>query len=98
MKYLCLAYGAERDWKALTTSEQKSLLAQDKVIRRRRASMGAVQDAMTIVRAWDPVPLPAAETALGFGTRQAAHQQNRAQGTAPNWQGVDFQALLRTPR
>jgi hypothetical protein len=35
MKFLCLAYGAEKDWKALTTGEQTELLAQDEVIRRR---------------------------------------------------------------
>jgi hypothetical protein len=27
MKYLCLAYGAERDWKALNKEEQDALLA-----------------------------------------------------------------------
>lgn len=29
MKYLCLAYGAEEDWKALTKTEQEELLAAD---------------------------------------------------------------------
>lgn len=32
MKYLCLAYGAEKDWHALTKSEQDPLLAQDEVV------------------------------------------------------------------
>jgi hypothetical protein len=27
MKYLCLAYGDEKDWKVLTKSEQDALLA-----------------------------------------------------------------------
>jgi hypothetical protein len=40
MKYLCLAYGAEHDWKALDKEEQDALLAQDDVIRRRGALMG----------------------------------------------------------
>ncbi|MGD0472316.1 MAG: serine hydrolase domain-containing protein [Candidatus Velthaea sp.] len=31
MKYLCLAYGAEADWQALTADEQQALLAQDDV-------------------------------------------------------------------
>jgi hypothetical protein len=39
MKYLCLAYGDEKDWNALTKSEQDDLLAQDEVIRERGALM-----------------------------------------------------------
>lgn len=31
MKYLCLAYGDENDWHALTKREQDALLAQDEV-------------------------------------------------------------------
>ena len=27
MKFLCLAYGSEKDWKALTKDEQDALLA-----------------------------------------------------------------------
>src|SRR3981081_4078970 len=57
MKFLCLAYGAEKDWKALTTGEQTELLAQDEVIRRRGATMAAVQNAVTTVRAWDGAPV-----------------------------------------
>src|SRR6266446_2544508 len=57
MKFLCLAYGAEKDWKALTTSEQNALLAQDEVIRRRGATMAAVQNAVTTVRASDGAPV-----------------------------------------
>ena len=31
MKFLCLAYGDENAWNALTTGEQDALLAQDEV-------------------------------------------------------------------
>jgi hypothetical protein len=41
MKFLCLAYGAEKDWKALTKDEQDALLAQDDVLRKRGALMAA---------------------------------------------------------
>jgi hypothetical protein len=33
MKYLCLAYGDEKDWNVLTKKEQEALLAQDDVLR-----------------------------------------------------------------
>jgi hypothetical protein len=57
MKYLCLAYGDEKDWTVLTTNEQNALLAQDEVIRRRGATMGAVQNYVTTVQVWDGVPV-----------------------------------------
>jgi hypothetical protein len=56
MKYLCLAYGAEKDWLALSKSEQDALLAQDEVLRERGALMAAVQTHVTSVRAWDGTP------------------------------------------
>jgi hypothetical protein len=56
MKYLCLAYGAENDWNALTKEEQHRLLAQDEVLRTRGVLMGAVQTTVTTVRAWDGTP------------------------------------------
>jgi hypothetical protein len=56
MKYLCLAYGAEQDWKALTKSEQDALLAQDELLRQRGAIVAAVQNAVTTVRAWRGAP------------------------------------------
>jgi len=56
MKYLCLAYGAEQDWKALPKSEQEALLAQDEVLRQRGAIVAAVQNAVTTVRAWRGAP------------------------------------------
>lgn len=79
MKFLCLAYGAEDDWKALTKSQQAELLAQDEVIRDRGALMAAVKTNVVTVRAWDGVakttpggvgelPLPLA----GFSIIEAA--------------------------
>jgi hypothetical protein len=56
MKYLCLAYGAEKDWQALSKPEQDALLAQDAAIRARGALMGSVQPSVTSVRAWDGTP------------------------------------------
>jgi hypothetical protein len=56
MKFLCLAYGAEKDWKALTKDEQDALLAQDDVLRKRGALMAAVEPAVKAVRAWDGNP------------------------------------------
>jgi len=56
MKYLCLAYGAGKDWEQLTDGEQKSLLAQDDVLRRRGDIVVAVQGPVTTLRAWDGKP------------------------------------------
>jgi hypothetical protein len=56
MKYLCLAYGDEKDWNVLTKNEQDALLAQDEVLRQRGALMAAVQTTVTTVRAWDGKP------------------------------------------
>jgi hypothetical protein len=56
MKYLCLAYGDEKDWKALSKNEQDALLAQDEMLRKRGALMAAVQPSVTTVRAWDGTP------------------------------------------
>jgi len=56
VKYLCLAYGDEKDWKALTKGEQDALLAQDEVLRKRGALMAAVEPRATTVRAWDGTP------------------------------------------
>jgi hypothetical protein len=56
MKFLCLAYGAEQDWKALTKDQQDALLAQDEVIRRGGALMAAVEPQAVTVRAWDGKP------------------------------------------
>jgi hypothetical protein len=56
MKFLCLAYGAEEDWHALTTEEQDSVLAQDEMLRNRGVLMAAVQTDVITVRAWDGKP------------------------------------------
>jgi hypothetical protein len=56
MRFLCLAYGAEKDWDALTKSEQHKLLAQDQLIRDRGALIAAVETRVTTVRAWEGQP------------------------------------------
>ena len=35
MKFLCLAYGGEKDWNVLTRKEQDEVLAQDEALRKR---------------------------------------------------------------
>jgi hypothetical protein len=57
MKYLCLAYGDEKDWKVLTKDEQDALLAQDEILRKRGALVAAVQSTVTTVKAWDGNPV-----------------------------------------
>jgi len=56
MKFLCLAYGSEQDWRALSKPEQDSLLAQDTALREEGALMGAVDTQATTVRVWDGNP------------------------------------------
>jgi len=56
MKYLCLAYGAEADWKALSPAEQQALLAQDESLRKQGALMSAVETRVVTVRAWNGAP------------------------------------------
>jgi len=56
MLFLCLAYGDEKDWKALSKEEQDALLAQDEVLRGRGATMASVHPTVTTVRAWDGTP------------------------------------------
>jgi hypothetical protein len=56
MQFLCLAYGAEKDWLALTKQQQEQYLANDKVLRDRGATMAAVQTSVTTVTAWDGTP------------------------------------------
>jgi len=56
MKYLCLAYGDENDWKQLSKDEQEALLKQDEVLRQRGDLVAAVDRAATTVKAWDGVP------------------------------------------
>ncbi|HEU5181445.1 MAG TPA: hypothetical protein VFW45_11675 [Candidatus Polarisedimenticolia bacterium] len=56
MKFLCLAYGSEEDWKALSREEREALLAQDEFLRQRGALMAAVECEIATVRAWDGRP------------------------------------------
>jgi hypothetical protein len=56
MKYLCLAYGDEKDWNQLTKAEQETLLRQDEVLRQRGDLVAAVDQSAKTVRAWDGVP------------------------------------------
>jgi hypothetical protein len=60
MKYLCLAYGAEKDWRALSRAEQEVLLAEDERLRQRGALMAAVETSVTTVRAADGRPVTTA--------------------------------------
>ena len=80
MKYLCLAYGDETEWKTLSKSEQDALLAQDEVLRKRGDLVAAVEPSCTVVRAANGAPqtsegpfggsfLPLA----GFGIIEAAN-------------------------
>jgi hypothetical protein len=79
MKFLILAYGAEKDWTALDKREQDELLAQDAVLRERGDLVAAVESNAATLRAWDGTPnvtegtfaspsLPLA----GFGVIEAA--------------------------
>ena len=79
MKYLCLAYGSETDWKALTEDERDALLAQDDVLRQRGDLVAAVGLQVTTVRAWDGTPVTSKEPSdraklplAGFGIIEAA--------------------------
>ncbi len=55
MKYLCLAYGSEKDWNELTESEQNEMLAHDDLLRKRGDFIATVGN-VTTVRAWDGTP------------------------------------------
>jgi hypothetical protein len=79
MKFLCLAYGDERAWNALSAEEQAELLAQDEVLRRRGDLVAAVDTVTTTVRTPDRTPStttgPFATSNLplaGFGIIEAA--------------------------
>jgi hypothetical protein len=61
MKFLCLAYGTEKDWRSLPRAEQDALLAQDEILRQRGALMGAVEPNVTTVQAWNGKPETAKE-------------------------------------
>lgn len=53
MKFLCLAYGDEEGWRALSASEQAKALAHDAVIRDRGNLMSALRPEATSVRNWE---------------------------------------------
>jgi len=79
MKFLILAYGDEKDWLALSKTEQEELLAQDEVLKERGSLVAAVETNVTTVRAWDGTPSTTAEPAgrlpaplAGFGVIEAA--------------------------
>jgi hypothetical protein len=55
MRYLCLAYGHERDWLALSDGERKELAANDEIIRERGDDVAVLGPAIT-VRAWNRTP------------------------------------------
>lgn len=68
MKFLCLAYGAEAEWKALSAQEQATLLAQDDVLRGRGDLVAAVRPSTTTVQAPDGI---AQLTSSSFATGRA---------------------------
>lgn len=79
MKYLCLAYGREEDWEELSTARQQGLLQQDASLRDRGALMGAVQQDVITVRAWEGLATTSAESfangnapLVGFSIIEAA--------------------------
>jgi hypothetical protein len=53
MKFLCLAYGDEDGWNALSADEKQDALAQDAMIQDRGDLMAAVRRTVTSVRNWD---------------------------------------------
>ncbi|HET6681307.1 MAG TPA: YciI family protein [Gemmatimonadaceae bacterium] len=53
MKFLCLAYGDEAGWNALSQDEQRDALAHDAVIRNRGNLMSALEPMATAVRNWN---------------------------------------------
>jgi len=56
MKFLCLAYGDEKDWKALSKEKQAALLRQDEGLRERSTLMAAVKTDVASVTAWNGTP------------------------------------------
>src|SRR5215510_13786363 len=53
MMFLCLAYGDESGWNALTHAEREQVLAADAVIRERGNVMAAVRQEVRTVRNWN---------------------------------------------
>lgn len=61
MKFLCLAYGAEKDWLKLSDEERSALLAQDEVIRSKGNLVSALEPRVITLRAWNGTPALAEE-------------------------------------
>ena len=53
MKFLCLSYGGEADWKAMSKQEQADALAQDEVLKNQGDYVAAVQTKVTTVTNWN---------------------------------------------
>jgi hypothetical protein len=53
MKFLCLAYGAEAGWNALTKEEQTEVLKSDEVLKNRGDMLAAVQTKVVTVKNWN---------------------------------------------
>jgi hypothetical protein len=53
MKFLCLAYGDEAGWNALSEAERQQMLAADQVIRDRGNLVSAVRQEVRTVRNWN---------------------------------------------
>jgi hypothetical protein len=108
MKFLCLAYGSEEDWKKVSSEEQKTLLAQDQLLRDRGAIMSAVELTVTMVTAWDGVPTTKAEPfavsrvpLAGFSVIEAENMDDAVQLVAHTpcaraGGAVEIRPLLRT--
>lgn len=56
MKFLCLAYGNEQAWLALSKEEQEKFLAYDEILRQRGDFVTAVKPDVVTVTAWDGSP------------------------------------------
>ncbi len=52
MKFSCLAYGSEDDWRAMTKQEQSEVLEQDEVLKSRGDFLAAVQTTVVTVTNW----------------------------------------------
>jgi hypothetical protein len=71
MKYLCLAYGDDKDWKLLSRSEKDARLAADEVLRKRGDVVVSVETTVTTVRAWDGTPTTTAGAFANAPTKLA---------------------------
>lgn len=56
MKFLCLAYGDQKDWQKLTKAEQDGLLETDEMLKQRGALVVALRNQPTTLTAWDGTP------------------------------------------